>query len=185
MQNDFAIAQFFLSCYSMNIFRKTALLSLPLCAVFCTSGSHSDTTSKKDITKADSIVYTFYDASVAPKYYRGYTISITPDELQVQVKSYDDVLLQKTRDFSQDKFDDIKEKFKSLKKNGEINDEEIPNGGRSQSIEIFKNKRSLFDGRDYGNTKDFKGADIDLSYLVPDIKDLIESTKEKNNDNNN
>jgi hypothetical protein len=43
-----------------------------------------------------SVVYAFYDASVAPDYHRSYTVTVTADSARVVVDSYGDVLFDVT-----------------------------------------------------------------------------------------
>lgn len=170
----------------MNYLFKIFFLFLLIPISFCSNnrGDQPDPETKGDLSKADKVKYSFHASSVAPQYYRGYTISVTPEELRISVNSYGDTLLTKSRTFTKEKFEEVMEKFKNLKKSGEIDERNIPDGGTSTSITFYKGNKILFEASDYGaDNKDFKGADIDLTYLVPDLQDLIDSTKDKEKQN--
>ncbi|HVF97891.1 MAG TPA: hypothetical protein VM871_11240, partial [Flavisolibacter sp.] len=95
----------------------------------------------------------------------------------VAIKSYSDVLLTEKRTFSPAKFDKLLLSFKDLKQEPEPNRSDIPVGGSSKAIRFYKDGKEIFHGIDYGRTKNFSGADVDLSYLVPDLQELIAKTK--------
>ena len=143
--------------------------------------TETPTDKKGSVAVADKIEYSHYGATVAPVYNRGYTISITPDQLVVTIKSYDSVLLTKKRPFTEEQFNEVLQKFKALKKKDEPEQGEIPVGGGSQGIVFYKGDREIFTGNDYGvQARNYSGADIDLSYLVPDMEALVEGTRKEN-----
>lgn len=131
------------------------------------------------VTEADKIVYGFHDSSVPPPYHRSYSIEVTENNLHLIIENYSDTLLTKDWTFTKEKFNEVKERLKNLKKDGEIDESEISDGGTSESIYLYKNGKKTFSCVDHHSTKNFSGADIDLSYLIPDLKALIKSTESK------
>jgi hypothetical protein len=134
---------------------------------------------REAVANADKIIYSFHASSVAPKYHRSYSIAVTENNLHLSINSYSDTLFTKDWPFTAAKFDEVKEKLKGLKEDGEIDESEIADGGTSDGIALYKEGKEIFSGTDHKSTKNFSGADVNLSYLIPDLKELIESTKKE------
>jgi len=137
---------------------------------------------KEAVANADKIIYSFRASSVAPKYHRSYSIAVTEDNLHLSINSYSDTLFTKDWPFTAAKFEEVKEKLKGLKEDGEIDENEIPDGGTADNIALYKEGKEIFSGADYKSTKSFSGADVDLSYLIPDLEAMIKSTKKEDAD---
>lgn len=161
--------QFQISGMTKNLISISALL---LTLVACESQGN-----KKDISNTDMVEYSFYPSSVAPQYYRGFRISVTPNTLHLAIHSYGDTLLKKDWSFTKEEFETVKQRVSNLKVEGSIDKSKIPDGGSTKEISLYQSGKKIFSGLDYGSTKNFSGADIDLSYLVPDLNMLVESTK--------
>ncbi|HVF81337.1 MAG TPA: hypothetical protein VM884_05365 [Flavisolibacter sp.] len=132
---------------------------------------------KMSIGEADKITLTHHGPTVAPKYNRGYTIGVTPGELVVVIKSYSKVLLSCKRPFTPEEFDKVLDSFKDLKEADEPTEDDTTVGGGFDAIAFYKNGKEIFKRNDSGKkAKNYSGASISLSSLVPDLAELIEST---------
>lgn len=164
---------------------RTILLFALLSIIFvsCTNSNHKVGTEHDEeetwIQQSDSIVYSYYPATVAPKYYRGYTITVTDQKLGLAVNSYSDTLLQKEWPFTEERFEEVKEKLKDLEQEGSIDESDIGEGGTSKKLSVYQQNKLLISARDFGGSnKDYEGADINITYLIPDLQEIIASTKE-------
>ena len=122
----------------------------------------------------DKIEFNRHGPTVAPKHNRGYSLSITPGEIVISIKSYSQVLLTKTRPFTREKFDALLHCFKDLNESTKAKEDEKPVGGGFDTITFYKDGKEIFNS---SNKEDLSGAEVDLSYLVTDLSELIESTK--------
>lgn len=74
-------------------------------------------TSKKnafDISKADSIEYS-YSSFPLPDY-DGYTITITPSRLIIEIRYHSEDIIPEERPFTKSEFEEVKQTFKALQK---------------------------------------------------------------------
>jgi hypothetical protein len=127
------------------------------------------------VADADKIEYPHHGPTVAPQYNRGSTITITPNKLVVDIKSYSKVLLTEYRPFTQEKFNEVLSSFKDLKGMAKPSEDEMPVGGSLGTIAFYKDGKEIFKGYHSGNKAiNYTGADIDLSYLAPGLNELIE-----------
>lgn len=140
---------------------------------------NSDT--EVSVMDADEIRFNHKGPTVAPKYNRGYTITITPEKLTTEIKSYDDVLLTKKKGFTQKEFDEVLNKFKKIKSADEPSQNEIAVGGSSESIVFLKDGKKILTANNYdGVAKNYSGVkEISLSNLVPNLDELLEQTKKE------
>jgi hypothetical protein len=130
---------------------------------------------KNQLAAADSIIYYSFGPSVAPQYRRDYTISVTPMKLQLQVSS-NTILLHRSWPFTAKRFREVVARFKNLRKQEQPGG--IPAvGGGSNAIALYKKGTVLFEGNSYN--RNFTGADINLDYLIPELRKLINSTQQK------
>ena len=124
----------------------------------------------------DCIQYEFFAPSVHPDHNRGYIIDITPSGLTLIIKSYDDVLKITNKPFSPLQYDSVLSRFSKMKKRLRWNDE-VSIGGSSIHARFYRKGKIVFTAIDQRSGANFSGADIDLTYLVPDLDSLVESTK--------
>lgn len=142
---------------------------------------HMDQMEDKEslVSGADKITQIHSDATVAPRYYRGYSITVTEDNLHLAINSYGDTLLTKDFSFSEKKWTALKASLESIEKANEIDRADIPTDGSSERLIFYKNNKEIFKGEKFGGVKNYKGGDISLVYLVPELDALIESTRQK------
>lgn len=133
------------------------------------------------ISDADKFQYTNSDGSIPPEYWREYTISVTAHELHLTIDDRDDTLLTKNWPFTKRQFDNMVKKIKGLKKGKPLSSYDIPDGSGTIEIRIYNQGEIIFVGSGYrgGGPADFSGADVDLSYLIPHLDRLVESTEKK------
>jgi len=128
------------------------------------------------------IVYRFEDSSVPPEYHRSYTITVTPEKVNIIVDSYGDIIAEKEYKIRKQQFTQIVHSLKDYKINKQpLRNNEGCVGGTSESLSYWDEKSEIFSAVVYhcggidsgdlgGNVKSF--AD-DLKKLVPNLDQLL------------
>lgn len=136
-----------------------------------------------DIGKVKQIVYRFIDASVPPQYHRSYTITVSPDTVNIVVDSYGKILAEKKYTISSSQFNNLLIFFqKNNIRNCKLDEGHGCTGGTGEKIVLHDNKQEVFSGwvyhcggKDYGNLygdmSDFAG---EVKKLVPDLDKMVE-----------
>jgi hypothetical protein len=131
------------------------------------------------ISKADTIIYEFHDASVPPDDHRSYVITITPNKLNYVVDSYGDVIKKGFIDIDKKKWEQCKKAFESagIRNVVEKENNEGCTGGTGNSIKVYQGTSTLFKGYQYRcgnlNEGDLEG---DLNQFLRAIKEGLDYT---------
>lgn len=137
------------------------------------------------LSKTQSIVYRFGDASVPPQFHRSYSITITEDTLSVVVDSYGDVLHQKSFPFTVDDFTKVKQMIKKHKiGNVNLGEDDGCTGGTTESLALYGINGILFSGTVYhcgGNDCGNLGGDIKslaegIKIFVPGLRKMLQDS---------
>ena len=157
---------------------RNCFFSIVIVAITATIFSCNPVVQKFDLSKTDTIVYTKFDYSPQG---RTYSITAQKDSLQLLVwNSGMDTLLSKSWPFSQDRFNALLKDLKNIKRKGaRITEPEMAERSRGEEIQLKNGEERLFQGLDYGDIKDFEGADIAISSLIPNVQDFVDQTRNK------
>lgn len=131
------------------------------------------------ISKADSIVFVYHDASVPPDDHRSYIITITPNKLYYVVDSYGDVIKEDSLDIDKGKWEQCKNAFESANIRNVVEKKNIEGctGGNGSSIRVYNGTNPLFKGYQYRCGK-FNEGDLEgnINQFLAAIKDGIDYT---------
>ena len=156
-----------------------SLFCAALSALFSTCGKEP---SADDWQQVSKVVYRHSDPSVAPDYYRSYTLTVTANSIALQVNNYSDTLLSKSFPISKESFHSFIEKLSQLgiKKVKEV--ESISTGGSTQSLCLYHGDDEFFNAyrtHDGGNLSLPHPLELQslIDELLPSIHDLVEQTR--------
>lgn len=152
-----------------------------LCAMagFFTSGGQ--TISSKDWRQVTKVVFLHNDASVAPDYYRSYTVTVTKEKIEVSVSNYDETLLTKQYPQTAEDFYAFIGKLKAAGVKKVREKVSVATGCTFERLVLCKGDQEFFSAykecRD-GNLKLERGSLSALFYeLVPELRELVNQTR--------
>ena len=161
--------------FSFKIFILLILFFSSSCSILNFKKSHSN-------MKIEKIIYQYGDASVPPRYHRSYTISLTPDSVEIVVDSYGSIISEKKYSVTESKFEKIVVSLNNNEiKNCQKKENKGCTGGTSEHISYFSSTEELFSGYVYhcggdnygdlcGNTKNFGN---EMRKLIVDLDSLL------------
>lgn len=141
-----------------------------------------NTVSDKDWQKTTKIVYHYSDATITPELFRCYAVTITAEEVAVEVRNYDKTLLTKRYPYSAKDYQTV---IRHLKRMGvsKVKDRGDMAGGDSESLSLYKGDQQYFSAyasHGYGTLR-LKDGDLGtiIRKIVPKIDELVEQTRSK------
>ncbi|MEI6123129.1 MAG: hypothetical protein WCQ95_05810 [Bacteroidota bacterium] len=132
----------------------------------------------------DAVRYAYCDASIPPKLQRNYTITVTPDRVEMVVSGGDTIPRDTSVVCSQQAFNKIIDLLNSEKiRNGELSNNDGCTGGDSESLSCFANNSLVFSGDVYycggkksGNLKgDIGRVSEAICNLIPNFESVLRS----------
>ena len=146
--------------------------------IFFTTGRITN----QDWQETTKIVYSHSDASVAPDYYRSYTLTVTKDSIRIYIGNYSGKLLTESRPYSEQDFQVFVSKLKKagIKKVKEVRS--TATGCDTESLVLYKGDSIYFsayrqcDGGDMELT-DHISLERIISKLAPELVGKVEKTR--------
>lgn len=131
----------------------------------------------QQITK---VVYRYSDPTIAPQFYRTYTVTVTEDSIDLVVRNYSETLLTKQLPLTEGEYGSFITRLKEagVKKVREM--KSVATGGDSESLMLFKGDEEFFNAyqtSDGGNMRANVSLEALFNALVPGLDDIIESTR--------
>lgn len=132
--------------------------------------------------------YEFTDSSVPPPFHRSYTIDVNKDSVCLTVDSYGDTLAHKEYSMPENGLEMIANALLKHKINKRFQEKKSKGctGGTTRAISWRTKNKDFFDaslyrcgGKDYGTlVGDIDSFLIDIRPLTPDLKSVIDSTRQ-------
>ena len=139
--------------------------------IFFTNGRITD----QDWLQVTKIVYRHSDGSIAPQYYRSFTMTVTADSIEVTIRNYSRTLAEKHYPNTEQNYKALVAKLKDagISKGREI--EDISTGGDSQSLSLYKGDDEFFKAYKSGKGGNLKLKNNNLEQLFKELmtSDLI------------
>ena len=139
----------------------------------------------KDWQETSKVVYRHSTPTVAPDYYRSFSVTVTAEEIVVDVRNYSKTLLAKRYTNTSENYQSF---IKQLQEAGVKKVKEVDNaagGGEAESLSLFKGEDEYFSAYESSGSGNLKVANGDLGVLVrrivPDLDKIIEQTYENVN----
>lgn len=160
----------------------TMKLMSVICAIAGLFPIFGKTVSDRDWSQVTKIVYRHSDASVAPDYYRTYTVTVTKDEVEVSVRNYSETLLTQTYPMTIEGFRTFVSKLRAAGVKKVKEKESFATGCSVMSLSLYKGDNEFFSAYkncDGGNLKIERGNlhNLVTRYAVPGLDDLVEKTR--------
>ncbi len=153
-----------------------------ICALLGISIFGRYTVSDKDWQKTTKIVYYHSDATIIPKLYRCYSVTITAEEVVVEVRNYDKTLLMKHYPHTAENYQKVIQQLKKMDIR-KVREQGSVAGGDSESLKLYKGERQYFSAyASHGNgTLRMRNGELGIIVrsIVPEIDELIEQTRSK------
>lgn len=130
-----------------------------------------------DYSNADTIIYRFGDSSVPPPYHRSYTITASPDLIEVVVDSYGEIIVRDSAMMDSDKFNALIEILKKDKINtGQKKDDAGCTGGTTDYLDVKSGESFILKGYQYHcGGSEYGNLLGDLSAFKSQIKSYFEN----------
>ena len=156
-----------------------SLFCAALSALFSTCGKEPSVVDWQQVSK---VVYRHSDPSIAPDYYRSYTLTVTANSIELQVKNYSETLLSKSLTLSEESFRSFVDKLSQLgiKKVKEV--KSISTGSSTMSLSLYHGDDEFFDAYSThggGNLSFPHPVQLQslIDELLPSLHDLVEQTR--------
>ena len=156
-----------------------SLFCAALSALFSTCGKEPSVVDWQQVSK---VVYRHSDPSIAPDYYRSYTLTVTANSIDLVVNNYSETLLSKSFTISEENFRSFVDKLSQLgiKKVKEV--KSISTGSSTMSLSLYHGDDEFFDAYSTHG-----GGNLSLPHpvqlqslideLLPSLHDLVEQTR--------
>ena len=156
-----------------------SLFCAALSALFSTCGKEPSVVDWQQVSK---VVYRHSDPSIAPDYYRSYTLTVTANSIDLQVNNYSETLLSKSFTLSEENFRSFVDKLSQLgiKKVKEV--ESTATRGSTLSLSLYHGDNEFFNAYStHGGGNLYLPHPIQLQSLVdellPSLQDMVEQTR--------
>ena len=130
---------------------------------------------ENDWQQVTKIVYHHSDGSIAPQYYRTYTITVAADSIEVTIRNYSRTLAEKRYPNTTQNYKTLVAKLKDtgISKGREV--EDISTGGDSESLSLYKGDDEFFKAYKRGKGGNLKLKKNNLEELFKELmtSDLI------------
>ncbi|MCR4959205.1 MAG: hypothetical protein K6B13_11490 [Prevotella sp.] len=130
---------------------------------------------EKDWLQVTKIVYCHSDGSIAPPYYRSFTMTVTADSITVTIRDYSRTLAEKRYPNTEQHYKALVAKLKDtgISKGREVKDNST--GGDSESLSLYKDDEEFFKAYKSGNGGNLKLKKNNLERLFKELmtSDLI------------
>ena len=157
---------------------KAFSLIFSIFGIFFTDGRITD----QDWQETTKIVYSHSDASVAPDYYRSYTLTVSKDSISIVVRGYGRALLTESRPYTEQDFQSFVSKLKKagIKKVKDVRS--VATGCDTENLALYKGDDKYFSAHktcDGGNMKlaDRASLELIISKLAPELVGKVEKTR--------
>ena len=134
---------------------KVFTLFFSIFGIFFTGGKITD----QDWQETTKIVYTHSDATVAPDYYRSYTLTVSKDSIGIVVRDYSRTLLSESHPYTEQEFQSFVGKLKKagIKKVKEVRS--FATGCDTEKLALYKGDDEYFSAYKTCDGGDMKLAD--------------------------
>lgn len=146
--------------------------------IFFTNGRITD----QDWQETTKIVYSHSDASVAPDYYRSYTLTVSKDSIGIVVRDYSRTLLTEIQPYTEQDFQSFVSKLKKagIKKVKEVMS--AATGCDTEKLALYKGDNNYFSAYKTCDGGDMKLADrVSLEHIIskqaPELVGKVEQTR--------
>jgi len=141
----------------------------------------TQTISEEDWQETTEIVYHYSDPTIAPDYFRKYTLSITAKEAVLTISDYSKELYMKRFPVTAETFTAFVEKLKEMGVKRVKEKEPTATGCDYESLTLIKNDNRYFHAYascGEGNLKLEKGnLGKVMNMIVPDLEEVVEQTR--------
>ena len=124
---------------------------------------------EKDWQQVTKIVYRHSDGSIAPEYYRSFTMTVTADSIEVTIRNYSRTLAEKRYPNTEQNYKALVAKLKAtgISKGKEVQD--YSTGGDSESLSLYKGDDEFFKAYKSGNGGNLKLKKNNLERLFKEL----------------
>jgi len=156
------------------------LLSV-ICAMIGIFGSKTYTLSDKDWQETTKIVYNHADPTVSPEYFRSCRVTVTEEEVIVEVSNYSKVLLMKHYPNTVKNYKSFISQISKMGVRKVKNVDEASSGGESESLFLYKGDKQYFTAyrTSSGGSLSLENDNLDslIRKLLPNLDKMIEQTR--------
>lgn len=134
---------------------------------------------EEDWLQVTKIVYRHSDGSIAPEYYRSYTVTVTADSIEVTIRDYSRTLAEKRYPNTEQNYKELVAKLKDFGISKRRDVEDISAGGDSEALSLYKGDDEFFEAYKSGRGGNLKLKKYNLEQLFKGLmtSDLIQALR--------